>query len=65
MGLIRVTRLTLAESGGSKPAARSAGRGIPAAIAGALDETSLPDGAFMTTRPYSAEQLQDREFFPD
>jgi hypothetical protein len=33
----------------------------PAAIAGALDETSLPDGAFMTTRPYSAEQLQDQD----
>ncbi len=37
----------------------------PAAVAGALDETGLPDGAFPTTCPYSAKQLQDQDFLPD
>jgi Domain of unknown function DUF29 len=37
----------------------------PAAVAGALDETGLPDGAFPATCPYSAEQLQDHYFLPD
>ena len=37
----------------------------PAAVAGALDETGLPDGAFPGTCPYSAEQVQDQDFHPD
>ena len=37
----------------------------PAAVAGALDETGLPDGAFPVTCPYSAEHLQDQDFLPD
>jgi hypothetical protein len=37
----------------------------PAAVAGALDETGLPDGAFPTAYPYLADQLQDYDFLPD
>jgi hypothetical protein len=37
----------------------------PAAVAGALDATGLPDGAFPATCPYSAEQLQDHDFLSD
>ncbi len=37
----------------------------PAAVANALDETGLPDGAFPTTCPYSAEQVQEQDFLPD
>ena len=36
-----------------------------AAVAGALDETGLPDSAFPASCPYSAEQLQDDGFLPD
>jgi Domain of unknown function DUF29 len=36
----------------------------PAAVTHALDETGLPDDAFPTTCPYSAEQLQEQDFLP-
>jgi hypothetical protein len=37
----------------------------PAAVALALDETGLPDGAFPASCPYSAAQVQDQGFPPD
>jgi hypothetical protein len=37
----------------------------PAAVANAVDETGLPDGAFPTTCPSSAAQLQEQDFLPD